>query len=100
MLVEPFPRHNFKGIRRRACEAGLDGLALGAGVNALGNEFFCLFPAFSGLLKANGGIYAKRDSFLLALKAVFKPPPLAPTGGNFKIKAAAVKIFGSLLCRF
>lgn len=76
MFVEPFPRHDFKGVCRWACQAGLDGLALGARVDALGNKFSGLIMLGARFLQTCIGKSQAKVIF------PYPQPPLTPGRGN------------------
>ena len=47
------------------------------------------YAALSGVFEAYGWICPQRNSFFLAAKAIFQPPPFSAAGGNFKIQTSA-----------
>ena len=56
-----------------------------------------MLPSF---LQRHVGIDAQGDPFLLVHKAVFQPPPLAASGGDFQIQATSVKHFSGFIAGF
>jgi len=93
----PIPSHDLDGV----CVFG--GLGLGsklfalpcfAWIYAVGDElagFVSFVASLPGILEGHVGIDAKGDSFFLAPMAILETPPLAPSRGNFQIKAATVE---------
>jgi hypothetical protein len=59
-------------------------------VDTLGEELAGFIPLLPGILQPNIRVDPQGDSLLLAPKSIFDTPPLAPTGGNFEIKASFI----------
>lgn len=67
------------------------GLAVFAWIDSIRQQSAGFIAALAGQLEANVGIDAQANPLVLALDAVFETPPLAPTGGNFKVEAFLVR---------
>ena len=79
-----------KGVlgRRTGCQAGFT--AVGAGINALGNQCTRLVPRLPGLLEADGRVDAHRDAGLLAQPVETEVPLLGALGTDEQCKASGV----------
>ena len=70
----PFPRHNLEAVFRLCNRCRLLSFLDSAGVNSIGEKFFCIIPALSCISKGHRRIIAKRKGLSFTGEGVIKPP--------------------------
>src|SRR5208337_258140 len=98
-LGEPLPRHILKGVCKTVGFGGSLRFAVLAGIDAVGQLLSGFRSAVTSIAQGHVRINAQRNPLLLAVEAVFQPPPFPTIGINLQIESTHVEKLERFSCR-